>query len=186
MFCSLPQRLTTSTGIIHLHDDCLRAGNALTVLKELLQKREGTVADADNTFQAVFDVPGLYGCQLNIRDILGTNYEDTVGINVYAREELDVQLQAKWNALTQALWYGDVNTARTFFSTRTTEAYGQLMESRMDILDQMVADMQGIELVRLEGEKAIYDLRIVNDGTPYSFQLEFILDEDGLWRIRAF
>lgn len=144
------------------------------------------VAAGDNTYTVTLDLPGLYACRLDIVDSLGTLHEEIVGINVLSGATLDTLLKAKWAAMTTAMQQGNLAAALPYFSTRTREAYSQQLSSMSTTLSQIVADMQGITLLSIEGDKAIYDLRIVKDGVPFSFQLEFILDEDGLWRIRAF
>jgi hypothetical protein len=113
-------------------------------------------------------------------------HEDTIGVNAYSATTLDSLLKSKWDATTAAMAKGDLDVALASFSTRTREAYALQFAGMSTALGQIVADMQGINLLRIEGDRAIYDLRIVKDGVPYSFQLEFIQDEDGLWRIRAF
>ena len=81
---------------------------------------------------------------------------------------------------------GDIAGAAAYFSLRTRDVYSRQMTAMSSVLGQIVADMKGLTLLKVEGDKAIYDLRVEKAGVPYSFQLEFILDEDGLWRIRAF
>jgi hypothetical protein len=144
------------------------------------------VAGDDNTFSTLLDVPGLYTCRLSVVDGLGMVHEDTVGVNAYSATTLDSLLKSKWDATTAAIGKGDLDVALASFSTRTREAYALQFAGMSTALGQIVSDMQGINLLRIEGDRAIYDLRIVKDGVPYSFQLEFIQDEDGLWRIRAF
>jgi len=144
------------------------------------------VAGEDNTYAVHLEMPGLYTCKLRVLDLRGTAYEKSLGIRVYSKAELDGQLKSKWQAMTEAMWTGDVDAAVAHFSTRTREVYAIEMAEMGTVLDQIVADMQGIELVGLRGDRAVYELQILRDGVPYSFQLEFQLDEDGLWRIRAF
>ena len=50
----------------------------------------------------------------------------------------------------------------------------------------MAADMGQLRLVRVREWLAEYDLRTVRSGVEYSFQVLFMKDTDGLWRIRSF
>ncbi|HBT83799.1 MAG TPA: hypothetical protein DEB35_10530 [Desulfuromonas sp.] len=139
-----------------------------------------------NTYTVPLDVPGLYTCHFKVVDTFGTTYTDSVGILAYSTTALDALLKAKWTAMTAAMQQGNVTAAATLFSPRTRDAYSRQLTAMSSVLGQIVADMKGLTLVKIEGDKAIYDLRVEKAGVPYSFQLEFILDEDGLWRIRAF
>lgn len=139
-----------------------------------------------NSYTVLLDLPGLYTCRFNVVDTLGTAYEESVGILAYSTTALDSLLKAKWTAMSAVMQQGDIAGAMAYFSPRTREVYSRQMTAMSSVLGQIVADMKGLTLLKVEGDKAIYDLRVEKAGVPYSFQLEFILDEDGLWRIRAF
>ncbi len=56
----------------------------------------------------------------------------------------------------------------------------------MDALAQVAADLGSLSLVRIRAGAVEYELRAVQDGVGYSFQVLFILDEDGIWRLDSF
>lgn len=149
-------------------------------------ERTPVPASETNSYTVLLDLPGLYTCRFNVVDTLGTAYEESVGILAYSATTLDSLLKAKWTAMSAAMQQGNITAAAAYFSPRTRDVYSRQMTAMSSLLRQIVADMKGLTLLKVEGDKAIYDLRVEKAGVPYSFQIEFILDEDGLWRIRAF
>ena len=85
--------------------------------------------------------------------------------------------------MKNALANGDIATATSQFSLHTRDAFGLQFESLKDYLPQIASEMGAIRLLEIKEDRAIYDLRKIKDGTEYSFQVEVIKDEDGIWRI---
>jgi len=140
----------------------------------------------DTPPRALFSVPGLYVCQVTLVDDYDEVFQANFGVMAYSKEALDSQLQTKWDGMRQALLQGDTATALSYFSNTTRPAYERRFTKMADYLPKIAGDMQGIHFLKIRDRIAIYDLRILKDGTLYSQYLEFVLDEDGLWKIRAF
>ena len=133
-----------------------------------------------------FSVPGLYVCQITLIDDDDHVFHDQVGITAYSKDALDALLQAKWDGMRQGLLQSDPATALSYFSNSTRSIYERRFTKMLTYLPQIAGDMQGIHFLKIMDRLAVYDLRILRDGTTYSHHLEFVLDEDGLWKIRAF
>jgi hypothetical protein len=101
---------------------------------------------------------------------------------------LDVLLQAKWSALRQALGRNDVVGAVSLFAGASRDAYRDQLGALASVgaLGQVASDLGGISPVRVRSRAAEYELRAVQRGVPYSFQVLFVIDTDGVWRLRAF
>jgi len=53
-------------------------------------------------------------------------------------------------------------------------------------LPQVAADLGPITAVRVLDRAAEYELRAVQQGVAYSFYVLFVVDTDGVWRLRVF
>lgn len=148
--------------------------------------RVTAIPSSDNSLIATLDQPGLYTCALKIVDERGAVHGDQLEIEVYSKESLDALLHEKWRGLTAAMAEADIEAALTFISDGMREVYRRKMSGMVSTLPQIVGEMQSIRLFEVENGWAVYELRISRNGTIYSQQLEFMQDEDGIWRIRAF
>lgn len=137
-------------------------------------------------YSARFIEEGLYICTAAIIDSQLNTFNDIIGINVLFREEMDTLLQAKWQGMKNALLTGDINKAVSYFAESSRVSFQQQFSLLQNVLPQVVNSMGEITLIDLNGDRAIYDMRTVRAGKIYSFQLLFIKDTDGIWRIRTF
>jgi hypothetical protein len=53
-------------------------------------------------------------------------------------------------------------------------------------LGRIAGDLGAIRFVRTQTNAAEYELRAVRHGTEYSFHVLFVVDGDGIWRLRGF
>jgi hypothetical protein len=96
---------------------------------------------------------------------------------------LDNELKNLWNQMKSALTARDIERAVSYFSMSTKAAYRSQFRSVSRQLPKIVADMGEIRMVSATSRHAIYDLRTIREGQVYSFQLEFVRDYDGAWKI---
>jgi sugar lactone lactonase YvrE len=139
-----------------------------------------------DTVQFRYNQPGLYVATLTLTDDQGDIYSDSMAINVYSLQDLDLMLQSKWSGMKVALTNKDVEGAVRFFAGSAQEIYRQNFTLMMDVLSQIVSDMGPIQFVRSIKNGAIYEMKAVQDGQEHSFYVEFVLDVDGQWKIRFF
>jgi hypothetical protein len=137
-------------------------------------------------FTATFSQPGIYLCTLTATNTGGQTRQNSLGILVQTPEALDSLLQAKWAGMKEALYYYDIEGAVSFFAENSRASYHQQFTALSLSLPQIAADMEPITLLSVGKNSAIYDLRTIRNGTEYSFQLMFVRDGDGIWRIRNF
>lgn len=76
----------------------------------------------------------------------------------------------------------------TFFAEGSRAVYRGQFEALMSggILADVVNTMEAFRLVKYDGYGAIYDLRTTKNSVEYSFQVLFVQDVDGIWRIVNF
>lgn len=135
---------------------------------------------------ARYQTPGIYLPSVIVTDAQGNSYKDTALISVIGQQELDTHLKGKWEGMKSALAKGDVAGTLKFFSATTRDSYEKQFKALASYLPQIAADFGNAAFVRMNQNTAVYDLRTVRDGVTYSFQLLFVRDSDGLWKIRNF
>ncbi|MHB1348851.1 MAG: carboxypeptidase regulatory-like domain-containing protein [Desulfobulbaceae bacterium] len=136
-----------------------------------------------NTFTVKMTEPGLYTFTGEAKDDLGTTHTGTIAILAMDRAQLDTLLQAKWNGMKAALNSGQINSAISYFHPASRSAYQAQFEALSSILSQVAGDMGSFRLVEHDGYGAIYDLRTVRNNEELSFQVLFVQDAEGIWRI---
>lgn len=142
--------------------------------------------EEDNRFNVRLTSPGIYLLMAEAVDDQGNVHTGRVSVQVLSEVELDAMLQPKWNEMKSALTEGDVDEAVKFFSDASRSMYHQRFSALASVLDQVAGDMGPIAFVEASGDQAVYDLTTVRDGKIYSYQLVFIREEDGIWRIYNF
>ncbi|MBI4653546.1 MAG: hypothetical protein HY752_00870 [Nitrospirae bacterium] len=143
----------------------------------------GTIFD---NVSFTYTTEGIYYPTVIVTDNQGITYSDTIAIVVLNAAELDALLRAKWEAMKTALINGDIEGAVNYFAENSKDSFRQQFAALSQVLPQIVADMGSINMVNTGENYAEYDLRTVRNGTTYSFQLLFVRDVDGIWRIRSF
>jgi hypothetical protein len=136
----------------------------------------------------IYRTPGLYFPRVRVTDAQGTVLTSSTVVQVLDETSLDVLLQAKWSALRQALGRNDVVGAVSLFAGASRDAYRDQLGALAGAgaLGQVASDLGGISPVRIRNKAAEYELRAVQRGVPYSFHVLFVIDTDGVWRLRAF
>lgn len=132
--------------------------------------------------------PGLYFPRIRVTDALGTVLTATTVVEVLDRAALETVLQAKWTALRAALAGDDVTRAVSLFAKASRDAYQDQLAALAGVgaLPQVAADLGAITAVKLRDRAAEYEMRATRRGVLYSFYVLFVVDADGLWRLRVF
>jgi hypothetical protein len=121
-------------------------------------------------------------------DAQGAAFAASALVQVLDQAGLDSLLQARWAALRDALNRSDVAAAVALFAGPSRDAYQDQLTALAGVgaLPQVAADLGPITPVRIRDKAAEYELRAVQRGTPYSFYVLFVVDTDGVWRLRVF
>lgn len=129
---------------------------------------------------------GMYLPSVVISDADGNRYTEAGVISVYSAAAVRSLLEQKWETLRTAMQNQDVDAAAGVFSQQTREKYRRTFTIMRDILPQLAAELGTPRFVRFVEFGAFYDLTAVRGGQEKSFHVEFVLDVDGIWRIRWF
>ena len=98
------------------------------------------------------------------------------------------QREGQIRLLEDALSRSDVAGAVALFAGASREAYQDQLTALAGAgaLPRIAADLGPIRLIRVHDRAAEYELRAVQQGTSYSFYVLFVVDTDGVWRLRVF
>ena len=100
---------------------------------------------------------------------------------------LERQLNGIWNSMRQALRKRNIEAALAYFTESTRDAFRSEFTALRKDLPQIAEEMGETRLVKVEEDSlAECDLRRVENGTTFSYMLQFVRDYDGIWRIRTF
>jgi hypothetical protein len=104
--------------------------------------------------------------------------------------EIDKTLRGTWDELQAALLAGDAEKAASCFCPETRDKYLETYKALKEKLPQIGAEMREIEFVSSEegGAKYRTKRKEVIQGKEYdiSYDVYFIIDQDGQWRIYRF
>ncbi len=137
-------------------------------------------------YRVRLNAEGVYYFTVSATGPDGNLYEDAVAITALNQAQMDNQLKTKLDGMKTAMVNGDIEGAISYFAEDSRNSFRQQFTALSSILPQIASEMGAITLVNVKGDMAEYDLRVVRSGTTYSFQLIFIRDKDGVWRIRSF
>jgi PKD repeat protein len=130
--------------------------------------------------------PGLYKATVTLTDDQDVAYTDTIAINVLSLEDLDALLKARWEGMKEKLMANDINGGLTFFIPGSQERYEAIFSALDDNLPEIIYEMQEIEFIYSTNNLAKYRIRREEDNGPITYYIYFILDENGVWKIKQF
>lgn len=135
-----------------------------------------------------YATPGLFYPRVRVVDDQGAAFTATGLVQVLDPAALEALLQARWNGLRDALSRADVPAAVALFAGASRDAYRDQLTSLAGVgaLPQVAAALGVITPVKVLDRAAEYELKAVQRGTLYSFHVLFVIDTDGVWRLRVF
>lgn len=128
--------------------------------------------------------PGIYYFTVQATGPDGVAYQDAAAVTVLSTQ-LDTLLRAKWEEMKTALNNRDVNGAVRNFASDTQSDYEKLFTSLTPILSNVVGELYTthINLISTANNKATYEIIVTREGRPLSFQLQFVQNGNGIWKI---
>lgn len=134
-----------------------------------------------------FNTEGIYYFTATATGPDGIMYQDTIGIVVLNRTELDNLLKGKWEGMNTALTNQDVEKASTYYSEETKQIYNDLFNALYAYLPQIAQEMQGIQLIYAKNNTAKYRMRqdelYGGRNIILTYYIYFVIDRDGVWKI---
>lgn len=135
-----------------------------------------------------YTAPGLFYPRVRVVDDQGAAFTVTGLVQVLDPAALETLLQARWSGLRDALSRADVPAAVALFAGASRDAYHDQLTALAGVgaLPQVAAALGAITRVKVLDRAAEYELKAVQRGTLYSFHVLFVIDTDGVWRLRVF
>jgi hypothetical protein len=131
--------------------------------------------------------PGIYTPRATIIDSLGRTHDATTVVEVFDAAALDRRLQAVWRGVKDALRAGNTAGAVALIHSDTRDRYreqfDQLSAATLASVDSIMTD---ITFVGAGFGGAQYEMVRQENGQTFSYAVWFLLDQDGLWRLRRF
>ncbi len=99
---------------------------------------------------------------------------------------LDALLRAKWQTMKDALRARDITRAVTQIVLRAQDGYAAAFQTIAPQLPGIDSILTAITPLEVRNRAAIYQMLRVDGGVMKSFEVRFVIDGDGLWRIQGF
>jgi hypothetical protein len=131
----------------------------------------------------VYAAAGAYPARVRLVDPAGV-LEAHALVIVHDRASLDALLRARWQGLREALRQGDVEAAVSFVALSKRPAYRRMFTALGGPLVNVDALLPDIGLVDVVGVRAEYGMPRVDAGVRISHFVLFVLDADGVWRVK--
>lgn len=102
------------------------------------------------------------------------------------RFELEVALKGIWTAMTNALKAGNNALALSYIHPHSQPTYQKMFTVLGDQLPTITATQRDFRLISFGERRAKCELRTVEGGKTYSYEVIFIKEDDGPWKIWEF
>jgi hypothetical protein len=100
---------------------------------------------------------------------------------------LERQLVDIWNRMRHELKAKKIEAALAYFTESSRDSFRSQFTALRHQLPKIAGEMGETRLVKVSDDVfAECDLRREENGTTYSYMLQFVRDYDGVWRIRTF
>jgi len=134
--------------------------------------------------------PGIYYFTAEATDDQSNTYTDTIAVVVLDQAQLDALLKAKWDAMKTALINGDIEGALNYHHGISKEKYQSIYNYLGGNLSTLVQQMQNIEMVFAEGNRAKYRVKrdhdIEGQMVTITYYIYFSTDGSGLWKVEKY
>ena len=128
----------------------------------------------------------MYFPRVIVTDDMGNQYEATTFVNVMNHNEIDALLRGKWMSMIEALTQGDIPTALSQIFLGSQASYQTMFSVLSGQILSIIATEREFNLIDVTDNVAKCKLLTMENGKTYSYEVLFIKDNDGLWKIREF
>ena len=149
----------------------------------------GTYVDVGARFtqqgyvQADYPVSGTYHPVVRLTDESGKTYAQSTTVVVDRLSDWDQVFRAMWQSLNNALVAGNSQAALANVTMAASARYGRVFTDLAGQFGSIVASYGPLILVEISGSYATYAVTRTTNGVQRVFVVDFLKDEDGIWRI---
>ena len=104
------------------------------------------------------------------------------------KEEIKKEIKTTWDKMRNALQAGNVDDAAEYFSDTVKDSYRKNFQvlKEKGVLANFASGLIDMEVVEVDISYAKGDLRSVEDGKEFSYQVLFHPEGEGVWKIDSF
>jgi hypothetical protein len=132
-----------------------------------------------------YALPGLYKPTFTITDDLGNRYGQALTLFVRDRLQVDQTLKAVWQRFRNALAVGNKTVALQSLTEGARVTYDPTFDALLAHFPTIVSTWSSPQASLVDDAFAEYGINKVINGIDRVFLIDFVLDDDGIWRIDA-
>jgi len=133
--------------------------------------------------QRDYPTAGTYHPAVRLTDSAGKTYGQSTTIVVDRPSDWDPIFRAMWQSLNNALVAGDSQAALANITIAAGARYGRVFTDLGGQFGAIVASYSPLITVEISDNYATYAVTRTIDGVQRVFLIDFLKDEDGVWRI---
>jgi PKD repeat protein len=148
---------------------------------------DGVVDSSGATLSDVtihYQTPGVYVPRVTVRDAHGATVSDETPILVVAQSSLLALLDGKWRAFKDALRVGNVPAALDLVAESRRPYYQQIFQNLTVPLAQIDQVLGDVRFVQIRGNTVEYEMLRTDERGRLSYLVRFVVDTDGIWRLK--
>jgi hypothetical protein len=146
---------------------------------------DGSGASQATLGKILYAVPGLYTPTFTVTDESGNRYTQMVVLLVRDPSAIDQTLKAIWQRFRNALAVANKAAAMQFLTAGAQVTYGSTFDALLARLPAIVSTWSSPQASLVDERFAEYGINRTIDGIYRVFLIDFVLDDDGVWRIDA-
>jgi hypothetical protein len=146
---------------------------------------DATASSADSPTY-VYSRPGVYVPTATFVDSGGVAQRTVAVIQVFDAAAFATSLQSKWSGMRDSLRVGDIPGALTFVVSVARPIYDEAFRILTPLLPNIDAILTDLRFVEVYGTEAFSEAVRIDGAQAVSFEVRFIIDADGVWRIESF
>lgn len=139
-------------------------------------------SDAEN-LNCSYPQAGVYTIRAQLQDAQAVMHTLELKIVVQDPQTIKDHLQNVWNNMTAALVAADKDTALSYISGESRLIYAPVFAALLNEMPDILDDWTDIEPLRIGNSSAEYAFLRNYNGEVKLFVIQFIKDNDGVWRI---
>ncbi len=125
---------------------------------------------------------GTFHPTVTMTDVSGRRFTASAVVGVFSLASLVQQ----WNDMKAALKRGDIPGALGFIASQSRARYRQVFQVLAADLPNVENILTDIRPMEARPNEVIFEMVRVDGGVEKSFDIRFVRDDDGAWRLRSF
>ena len=133
-----------------------------------------------------YQAPGLYVPRVSVRDTQGAVVSEEVPILVVELAAAVALLEAKWHELKDALRGGNVAGALQLVAESRRDRYREILQNLSVPLSQVDLILTDLRFVQFRDNTVEFEMLRTDERGRLSYLVRFVVDADGIWRLKDF